>query len=169
MLNQREQLAIVLLIGVLVLGSAVAVVDYYRSGAVEDLRVLPAAVPYPAASPQGPQPNGVQGAGVTSVARPALAAPGDSAGIAATVAVAGPWLVALNTAPAAELESLPGIGPKLAARIIAYRSQHGPFARVADLEQVPGIGPRTLARLAPLVEVQSAPRAPGSAASSIAE
>jgi competence protein ComEA len=53
----------------------------------------------------------------------------------------------LNTATAAELERLPLIGPSLAARIVAHRERHGPFAAVEDLVQVPGIGPATLARL----------------------
>lgn len=55
----------------------------------------------------------------------------------------------LNTAPARELERLPRIGPKLAARIVAYRDAHGPFRRVRDLTRVKGIGAKTLARLEP--------------------
>lgn len=47
------------------------------------------------------------------------------------------------------LEALPGIGPAIAARIVAHR----PFARVDDLTIVPGIGPRTLQRLRPLVSL----------------
>lgn len=62
---------------------------------------------------------------------------------------AGP--VDLNRAGAAELESLPGVGPALAARILEHRARGGGFRSVAELEQVPGIGPRLLARLAPLV------------------
>ena len=63
----------------------------------------------------------------------------------------------VNTAAAADLEALPGIGAALAARIVAHRAAHGPFGGIEDLERVPGIG-RTLAgRLAPLVAF-SAPR-----------
>ncbi|RII97450.1 helix-hairpin-helix domain-containing protein, partial [Clavibacter michiganensis subsp. insidiosus] len=61
--------------------------------------------------------------------------------------------VDLNTATAEQLETLPRVGPSLAARIIAWRSAHGRFARVADLGRVPGIGDRTLASLTPLVRV----------------
>jgi competence protein ComEA len=50
----------------------------------------------------------------------------------------GPF--ALNRASAKELESLDGIGPVLAARIIAYRNQNGPFLTVEDLLKVSGIG-----------------------------
>ena len=61
--------------------------------------------------------------------------------------------VDLNTATAEQLETLPRVGPSLAARIIAWRTAHGRFARVADLGRVPGIGDRTLASLTPLVRV----------------
>jgi competence protein ComEA len=56
--------------------------------------------------------------------------------------------LALNTADAAELACLPGVGPALAARIVADRRVRGPFAEVQALERVPGIGPARLARLA---------------------
>jgi competence protein ComEA len=62
-------------------------------------------------------------------------------------------LINLNTATAAELELLPGVGPRLAERIIAHRSAHGRFVSVNDLDKVPGVGPRTLERLRPLVTV----------------
>ncbi len=55
----------------------------------------------------------------------------------------------VNTATAAQLDELPGIGPSLAAAIIAFRSEHGPFATLDALEQVPGIGPAKLSRLRP--------------------
>ncbi len=55
-----------------------------------------------------------------------------------------PGKVNINLAPAAELEKLPGIGPALAARIIAYREEHGPFASIEDLTHVSGIGSKTL-------------------------
>ena len=53
----------------------------------------------------------------------------------------------LNLASAEELESLPGVGPVLAERIVAYREEHGPFATVEDLLDVPGIGEGKLAAL----------------------
>ena len=59
----------------------------------------------------------------------------------------------VNTAPVAELISLPGIGPKKAQAIILYREAHGPFQTVDDLIQVKGIGPKTLEKLRPLVTV----------------
>lgn len=54
-----------------------------------------------------------------------------------------------NTAPAADLELLPGIGPSLAARIVTYRDAHGPFRKPSDLLAVPGLGERLVARITP--------------------
>lgn len=53
----------------------------------------------------------------------------------------------LNTADAAELTQLPGLGPKLAEHIVTYREKHGPFARVEDLGRVPGVGAALLVRV----------------------
>lgn len=64
-------------------------------------------------------------------------------------APATPVLVEVNGATLEELRQLPGVGPKLAERIIAHR----PYRSVDDLEQVPGIGPVTLQRLKPFVSV----------------
>ncbi len=59
----------------------------------------------------------------------------------------------LNRASAAELEELPGIGEVLAARIVAWRDEHGPFTAVGELRDVPGIGERTFQNLADLLSV----------------
>lgn len=65
----------------------------------------------------------------------------------------GAALVNLNTADAAELDTLPRVGPVLANRIIQWRSEQGPFSRPEDLDAVPGIGAAMLAALLPLVTV----------------
>jgi competence protein ComEA len=59
--------------------------------------------------------------------------------------------VNLNTADSAALETLPGIGPTLAQRIIDYRQAHGPFERIEDLMQVSGIGQATFEGMKDLV------------------
>ena len=59
--------------------------------------------------------------------------------------------VDLNLASSEELQSLPGIGPALAKRILDSRSQEGPFRSPDDLLRVRGIGPTTLARIRGLV------------------
>ncbi|HEX3622692.1 MAG TPA: helix-hairpin-helix domain-containing protein [Acidimicrobiales bacterium] len=61
--------------------------------------------------------------------------------------------VDLNTATAAELEALPGVGPATSKAILAYRSAHGRFRSVTELLEVPGIGPAKLEALRPLVRV----------------
>jgi competence protein ComEA len=59
--------------------------------------------------------------------------------------------ISLNTADAAALQTLSGVGPVTAAAIIAYRTEHGPFTELAQLQEVSGIGPATFARLEPHV------------------
>ena len=59
----------------------------------------------------------------------------------------------LNAATAAELDTLPGVGPVTADRILKWRSDHGRFQRVEELQEVEGIGPKTYAQIAPLVRV----------------
>lgn len=56
-------------------------------------------------------------------------------------------LVDVNTAGQDELETLPGIGPKLAGRIIAYREEYGPFTSAEELLGVKGIGEKLLEKI----------------------
>ena len=55
--------------------------------------------------------------------------------------------VDINTATAAELDALPGIGPALAGRVVEWRARKGRFRAVDDLVEVPGIGPALVGRL----------------------
>ena len=64
---------------------------------------------------------------------------------------AGEGRIHLNRATASELDDLPGIGPVIAERIVAHRTEHGPFRAVEDLLDVPGIGEAKLASLRDLV------------------
>lgn len=59
----------------------------------------------------------------------------------------------LNTATQAQLDTLPGIGPVMAARIIAYKSKNGPFAVIEDLKKVTGIGESKFAEISKLVRL----------------
>lgn len=71
---------------------------------------------------------------------------------AASGAATGP--LDLNLATAEALEGLPGVGPVLAARIVAHRDRIGRFRDVSELQDVPGIGPARFAELEPLVVVR---------------
>jgi len=63
----------------------------------------------------------------------------------------------INTASVEELDTLPGIGPKTAQAIVAYRETQGKFTSAEDLLQVRGIGPKKLAAVLPHVTVQKKP------------
>ncbi|MBF4578490.1 ComEA family DNA-binding protein [Frigoribacterium sp. VKM Ac-2530] len=80
---------------------------------------------------------------------------GAGAGSAAGGGASGPGaaLVDLNSADAAALETLPGVGPATSAAILEWRRQNGAFRSVDDLLGVTGIGEKTLAKLSPLVTV----------------
>ncbi len=76
-----------------------------------------------------------------------------AAGSAATGGGAPAGPVDLNTATAAQLDTLPGVGPATANAIITYRTRNGRFKSVTELLEVPGIGPAKLEAIRPLVMV----------------
>ncbi|MEM6961917.1 MAG: helix-hairpin-helix domain-containing protein [Myxococcota bacterium] len=59
----------------------------------------------------------------------------------------------LNRANVSDLQTLPGIGPALAGRIVAYRKTHGAFTQLKGLDRVRGIGPKTMKNIQTLVRV----------------
>lgn len=63
-------------------------------------------------------------------------------------------VVNVNTATSEQLQLLPGIGPALAERIIAFRESNGPFEKVDELVAVRGIGDKSLTKLRPYVVVK---------------
>jgi len=81
------------------------------------------------------------------------ASAGGSDGAAASGSADGGSLIDLNSASAEQLETLPGIGPRLAERIMAYREQ-GPFRRIEDLMEVPGIAQGRFDAVRDLITVQ---------------
>jgi competence protein ComEA len=82
--------------------------------------------------------------------RAVAAATGASAGLpAGTGSPAAP--VQLSTATLEQLDSLPGVGPATAQKILDYRAKHGAFGSVDELDAVPGIGPKRMEQLRDLV------------------
>jgi competence protein ComEA len=86
---------------------------------------------------------------VVSPDAPAATAPTAAGGGADPVSV----VVDLNTATAAELDTLPGVGPVMSARILEWRAANGRFVSIDQLREISGIGARTFELLAPHVRV----------------
>lgn len=61
--------------------------------------------------------------------------------------------VNINAATAEQLEELPGVGPKMAARIVEYRQKNGGFKKVEDLMNVRGLGEKNFLKLKPFITV----------------
>lgn len=96
----------------------------------------------------------------------ALATPGVSEGlprpaISAQEPKAPAQTVNVNTATAQQLEGVPGIGPSMAQRIVAYREKNGPFKKLEDLMNVQGIGEKSFLKLRPYLSLT--PQADGKA------
>ena len=102
----------------------------------EQIRVPRPGEPVPAAD-DAPDGGGVDGAGGRGTGAGSGVPPGGG--------------VNLNSAGAADLEELPGIGPALAERIVAWRAENGPFTSVDELDEVSGIGPSVLGQVRDLV------------------
>ncbi|MBR4289066.1 MAG: helix-hairpin-helix domain-containing protein [Oscillospiraceae bacterium] len=64
-----------------------------------------------------------------------------------------PAVININTATAAQLQTLPGIGPVIAERIVAYRNEYGAFETVGELMNVSGIGEKKLEAVWDLVTI----------------
>ena len=61
--------------------------------------------------------------------------------------------VNVNTATVAQFEALPGIGPSMAQRIVAYREKNGPFKKLEDLMNIQGIGEKSFLKLRPMLTI----------------
>jgi competence protein ComEA len=94
---------------------------------------------------------GAVGAGAAAGAGVASGAGAATGGAGAAGAASGP--ISLNNATAEQLDTLDGVGPSTARKILDYRTAHGGFASVDDLAQIPGIGPKKLESLRKQVTV----------------
>lgn len=97
---------------------------------------------------------------VIALALPAAAAAQEGSRPPAQKPAADAAPVNINTATAAELQKLPGIGAATAARIIEHRQKNGPFKKVEELMNVRGIGEASFLKLKPLVSVAPPRTAP---------
>jgi competence ComEA-like helix-hairpin-helix protein len=165
MLTHDEIKALALLIALALLGAGIAHLDARhpeilsltlgdslrlgRASSAAENSVVPEPV---AASSGGMQSESRRAAGSPTDAHADSIARAETSG--ASVDVTGRMNV--NVATAAELELLPGVGPKMAERIVEERKRNGPFKRPRDLRRVKGIGEKTLARLLPYVRTDSA-------------
>lgn len=126
--NRKERIALVALGLALLVGGAISWVDRLRPEVAAEFQVLPGAVEVP------------EEESVTVLPQDAP--------------VVSRGTLDLNAATVSDLERLPGIGPKMAERIVRYRERMGPFRSVDDLTKVRGIGARTLEKLRPMVTVE---------------
>ncbi|MBI4551286.1 MAG: helix-hairpin-helix domain-containing protein, partial [Candidatus Latescibacteria bacterium] len=162
-LTPQERRAILFLAASLAVGGVVSVLQHYRADVAPDLRpdpwmntpALAAADTGTATTPPSRTRTVSRAAGRDSTAQ---SSPG-RAGRRSGKAIPPSTPINLNTASSAQFQTLPGIGPKLAERIIAYRRQIGAFSTVEQLMNVKGIGRATLVKIKPWVRVDS-PHAP---------
>ena len=86
--------------------------------------------------------------------KPAEYVPVTGAELTANAPAAEQAVIDINSADAEELTALPGIGPEKAAALVAYRTEHGPFATLADAAAVKGISERMTESWAGLAEAR---------------
>ncbi len=129
----------------LALGLAAVLLASYAG--VRLLRPSEAGAPLPASAPQA----GAASLAVEAPAQPLTESPQPSSRRAAAVHVSFP--IDVNRATAAELDSVPGIGPATAAHIMEKRRELGGFKSLDDLKQVKGIKDKRLAKFAPYLRV----------------
>jgi competence ComEA-like helix-hairpin-helix protein len=131
-ITPQERRIITFLVVTLLIGCAVRLGRHLLSGRPPDIAIVSPELPGGA----GPDPS-VPFSG--QAAHDAAAPDSGDAG--------PPAKININTAGPEQLQSLSGIGPRLARRIVEYRREHGPFSKPADITSVPGIGEKTFQRL----------------------
>ena len=128
--NRNEQIAILALTALLIVGSVVSAYDYFFPDDIENFEVIKGAIPVPEIPPEDEATH------------------------------SEPLAVNVNTATLEELQSLPGVGASRAQAILNEREARGGFRSVDDLLDVKGIGPSGLERLRPHARTSGPTRVP---------
>ncbi len=136
--NRNEQIILLLLCGVLIIGIVIRYLDSKNPDHIPDFEVHKNAVEVPSPEEKTEVPQ------VTSLTQRQSPVPSPKENVPQVRE-----LININSATAKEFERLHGIGPQIAGRIVAYREKNGAFKRVDDITKVRGIGPKTLERLRP--------------------
>ena len=136
--NRNEQIILLLLCGVLIIGIVIRYLDSRDPDHIPDFEVRKNAVEVPSPEEKTEVPQ------VTSLTQGQSPVPSPKENVPQLRE-----LININSATAKEFERLHGIGPQIAGRIVAYREKNGAFKRVDDITKVRGIGPKTLERLRP--------------------
>ncbi len=145
LIYRRQELAVLcLFFGSLLVGLGVVGLERRAPALLERLEAEPER---PLSRPRAARPGG---GSRPPVARTEPATVKDPAATTPRPPPGAP-LLDLNTAQAADLERLPGIGPRLARRIVEERERAGPFRAPRELHRVRGLGPRMVEALEPLV------------------
>ena len=138
--NRNEQIVLLMLCGVLIVGIVIRYFDSKDPDRIPDFEVRKNAVEVP------PREEAVVHQNLPAKADGKEDASQKQEKVG--VSPAG-VLIDINSATAKEFERLPRIGPQIAGRIVAYREDNGAFKRIDDITKVKGIGPKTLERWRP--------------------
>ena len=156
--TRNEQRALIFIAGVLVLGASVRVVRAARGApsAADSAALARQRTAADSARDFDRAKKSRKGAHATRVTRNRVTR--DTVPPSSTARSRAP--LDIDRATAAQIESLPGVGPVLAKRIVADRDAHGPFGSLVALQEVRGIGSATAKRLDSLVTFSGPPRPP---------
>ena len=162
-LSKQQRKVLLLLVAAVFLGAGRLGIQALSRGDLEVHLVAPVSVAWPDNVQKGTElvlqkadalpPPGETGSEAEAQKEPAGEA-GSSSGAGAPVEETATYRLDPNTATNEELQTLPGIGPVLAARIIEYRETVGKFRTIDDLLAVKGIGEKTLAKIGPYLEIK---------------